>query len=146
MPLLLAHASALVLLVNVQCGCAIIVIVANRAAGAVSGAAVVGAVIAVAAIVAPVIAVATIVVAVCCWCWRRVVWLPHSLGLPLEICQLQLFIKLYTAIVKCGGASVATSEQGRQTQTCGADSRLEARCGIVSAFVVLSTAFCVCGI
>lgn len=55
-------------------------------------------------------------------------WLPHSLGLPLEICQLQLFIKLYTAIVKCGG----TSEQGRQTQTCGADSRLEARCGIVS--------------
>lgn len=59
-------------------------------------------------------------------------WLPHSLGLPLEICQLQLFIKLYTAIVKCGGASVATSEQGRQIQTCGADSRLEARCGIVS--------------
>lgn len=52
MPLLLAHAFALVLLVNVQCGCAIIVIVANRAAGAVSGAAVVGAVIAVAAIVA----------------------------------------------------------------------------------------------
>lgn len=59
-------------------------------------------------------------------------WLPHSLGLPLEICQLQLFIKLYTAIVKCEGARVRTSEQGRQTQTCGADSRLEARCGIVS--------------
>lgn len=64
MPLLLAHAFALVLLVNVQWGCAIIVIVANRAAGAVSGAAVVGTVIAVAAIVAPVIAVAAIVVAV----------------------------------------------------------------------------------
>lgn len=51
MPLLLAHAFALVLLVNVHWGCAIIVIVANRAAGAVSGAAVVGTVIAVAAIV-----------------------------------------------------------------------------------------------
>lgn len=31
-----------------------------------------------------------------------------------------------------GCGSVGTSEQGRQTQTCGADSRLEARCGIVS--------------
>lgn len=55
---------------------------------------------------------------------------PHSLGLPLEICQLQLFIKLYTAIVKCeyGGGG---SEEGEQpdTRLC---ARLEAQCRIVS--------------